>query len=203
MDDISNKALAIFVLISMVISLYAIVAPKGIITITGDVSATGKAKVNVSEKLAINFTDDTVNWGTGGVTDSNCTLSTEGYIETSDCLDFTNQSNGLTLENIGNVNAIIELASDKDAQTFINGTSPAFQYLISDTTSGGEANSCDNMAPTTFTDVNTTSPGTKICTKLYKQASKDAIGIELKVTIPGDADFGQREATLTATGTKA
>jgi len=203
MADISNKALAIFVLISMVISLYAILAPKGIITITGTVTDTGKAKINISEKLAINFTDDIVDWGTGYVTEGETACVLDTYNNAAGCTSFTTQANGLTLENIGNVNAIIELASNKDAQTFINGTSPAFQYLISDTTSGGEANSCDNMAPTTFTDLNTTSPGTKICTKLYKQASKDAIGIELNVTIPSDTDTGAKEATLTATATKA
>jgi len=200
MAEISNKALAVLVVIAIVISLVAIFIPKGIIKVTGGAVDTGTATVIVSAVTAINFTDDAIDWGTGTVTTgyANCTLNTTAAAIGPGCTGFTAQTDGFTVENIGNKNVKIELKTGKNAASFIGGTSPLYQYLITNSTA-----SCIGAAwiPSTYTDVNTTDPGTLLCANFSAVDVHDDFDIHVKITIPSDAPAATKTDIFTATAT--
>jgi len=151
--------------------------------------------VAIADGTEVSFTIESVSWGTGYVTigSTNCTLDTEGT--TTDCTNFTEVNDPLVIENTGTTDVKLELASDKDAAGFIGGTGPTFRWKMT----AGESESCANMTPQNYTDVNTTNPGTTVCTTFYANGA-DTLNIDLEVVIPSDA-IGVKSATITATAT--
>ena len=193
--EISNNILAILLVIAIVIGLIGFFIPKKIV---GKVTDTGALQVTVSELTAINFTDDVINWGTGNVKEgyTYCEMDTEGNMG-SGCEGFTNQNNGFTIENIGNVDVILQLATGKNADELIGGSNPLYQYKVVEAESG----SCDGLYPSTYTNVNSTSPGDTICSAFYAEDRMDSVYIHVKVRIPSDAPPGTKSDTFTATAT--
>jgi hypothetical protein len=161
----------------------------------------GSVDLNLTETTEVSFTTASVNWGTGHVTSghTSCTLTT-GDAELADgCDDFTVVSAPLVIENMGNNDVKLELASNKDAAGFIGGTSPTFKWKMT----ANETASCTGITPEIYTNVNTTSAGTQVCTRFFALDTKDALNIDLEVVIPSDtAASGAKTATITATATK-
>jgi len=201
MGEISNNTLAMLVGVAILLTLIAVLTPRGPVYITGRATDVGIARVNISKFVAINFTDDIIDWGTGYVAEGadSCTLDTEGNVGAT-CVGFTAQSNGFTIENIGNRRVVLQLKTGKDATEFINGTNPVYQYKVSE----AEAGACGGtLQPTTYTDVNVTDPGTTICDNFLFQNSKDSLDIDVKIVIPSDSNVGLLTDTFTATATEA
>jgi hypothetical protein len=160
----------------------------------------GSVDLNLTETTEVSFTTASVNWGTGHVTSghTSCTLTT-GDAELADgCTDFTAVSAPLVIENMGNNDVKLELVSNRNADDFIGGTSPSFKWMMT----ANETTSCTGITPGTYTTVNTTSPGTQVCTRFFANDTKDALNIGLEVVIPSDTAAAAKSATITATATK-
>jgi hypothetical protein len=153
--------------------------------------------IAIASVTEVSFTTASVAWGTGYVTvgGTTCTLDTEGT--TTGCTNFTEVNDPLVIENIGDNDVKLELNSSKNADDFIGGTGPTFRWKMT----AGESESCANMTPqVNYTDVNTTNPGTTVCTTFYAYGA-DTLNIDLEVVIPSDAPAAEKTVTITATAT--
>jgi hypothetical protein len=170
--------------------------------ITGYATNTGEVNLSVEENVEINFTTKSINFGSGRVDTGQtfATLDTNAGTVTNG--NWTANSVGLILENIGNINASINIKTGKTNVTFIGGTSPLYQFMINDV----EANSCTQATGfvlNTYTEVNTTSIGTEVCNPLNFDSSMDTINLDVKLNIPYDSLKGALSDTITATATAA
>jgi hypothetical protein len=89
---------------------------------------------------------------------------------------------------------------------FSPSASPVFRWKVSQ----NETNSCGNLTgPASYVDVNTTAPGTRICSTFFTTGlgglnflnDRDTIEIDLNVTVPYDSLQGTKRALIIATGT--
>ncbi len=205
--EMSNKTLAMLLVAAIAVSLFGTIFSLNRLESFGTTGfatqANGTASVYVNTTTSIIFNVSTINWGTGYVNTSggyvNCTMATDAA-HSAGCSGFTTVSNGFILENDGNTNATVSLYANATAVQFIGGSSgggPLFQYKVSN----NEATSCSSPAPSSYTDVNVTPPGTTICpsTTFDFNNSKDTMEIEVMINIPDNSLSGQRAATFTAT----
>jgi hypothetical protein len=107
---------------------------------------------------------------------------------------------GLVIENIGNKNVTLDLASSEDNATMLGGTDPVFAWKI---TNNDTDTSCtfgdDGEANDTWHPVNTTGDGSRVCDNFYIAADQDQIEIDFFAKIPDDSITGDRGSTITAT----
>ena len=157
-------------------------------------SKTAIVNVTIETSAAINFTIALVEFGEGSVTaeESGATLETG---EAAVNGDWAGTISALSLENIGNVNITLNLSADVAAAAYLGGSSPLFQYKVTD----ADANSCGGVAGT-YIDFATT-PGALVCSPLDWNDTRDEINIDIKLFIPVDAAVGTKTATITASGT--
>lgn len=162
--------------------------------LTGLVTDTGWANLTVQANVAINFTNENVSWGTGNVPEgqTSCELDTQGN---SNCSNFDIVSQGLLLENIGNVNVVLNLSASKGADDFIGGTNPVFQWNVSES----EAGSCTPQTNiTSWTDVANNTGGTRACENFSFNDNNDVLEIDLRIVLPNDAPQESKGVTITA-----
>ncbi|MDP3026450.1 MAG: hypothetical protein Q8N63_01990 [Nanoarchaeota archaeon] len=168
--------------------------------ITG--KAIGTANLTISSVTSINFTTNNINWGTGAVASgqSNATLNT-AYNNASNVTkgNWTGNTAGLVIENIGNINVSILIKSGVNAATLLGGNGPEYQYNFSDS---AESGSCSFNATTvegTFYDANTTDR--QVCNNLAIDQSTDTLRIDVKLVIPSNSKTGAIGDIVTATAT--
>jgi hypothetical protein len=203
--NISNRSLAILLLIAIMISSISMLNNMRVINITGFATMSGDAQVYIPAVQAIGFVMNTsISFGSGSIDrtiGNTCILTVDGSSswKSNACKGFSSTApQPLIIENQGNTNLGIQVATDKSAQDFIGGTNSKFEYIVTN----NEANSCASTPkPSSWTDVNTTSPGTTVCNNLGFTDSADSIKISIKVTIPTDAS-GSKGATFTVIGTE-
>jgi parallel beta-helix repeat protein len=162
----------------------------------------GEVMIGVQTIASLLFAINTVNWGVGNVNQSggniNCVLDTEGSNVPSKCINFTTVTQPFVIENDGSNNLSVQLTFSKNATQFIGGSSPLFRYRVASNESG----SCTEApSPANYTDVNTTSPGTLVCTNMPFLNNVDTLAVHINITIPFDASPGTKTAIVTATGT--
>lgn len=168
--------------------------------ITGFVSDTGTINLSVITSADINFTTDNINFSSGQVMTgfTRAQLITTGLNNTNGT--WRNVTQGFILENIGNVNVTLDLASSKTAAQFIGGTSPIYQFNI---TNSEPASCFMNQTQVSFNntwyDFNTTSPGTRVCTNFSYIDTLDQIRIDVRLVIPYDSLTGNLGDIVTAT----
>jgi hypothetical protein len=214
--DISNKALAMFLVVAVVVSLagtfYSLRRLDSLST-TGFATSTGTAQVNITSLASLVFTVNSIDFGIGNVNTTggginNCTLyankSGAAGFKSANCANFaTTMPVPFIIENDGNLPLNVTLNASKNATEFIGGGSathayPQFQYLVDD----NETGSCPaGLGPLGFTDVNKSGPGTLVCQNFDYQAANDTLVIGVRILIPDDAASGFKTATFTATGT--
>jgi hypothetical protein len=153
--------------------------------LTGYVTQNGTIYINITSNAAINLTNSIINWSNGTLTPG----ATYAVLYTADGAvtngTWQTQTNGFTIENIGTVNVSIKVLAGKTAATFIGGTSPLYQYNVTNV----EAGSCLNSTGLTLTqlyNVNVTAPGTYVCDQLSFLDGSDSIKIDIKLGIPLD-----------------
>ena len=169
---------------------------------TGFATSTGTANLTVESTADINFTNGFLNWSSGRVNQGAANATLDTALGTVTNGNWTAVTNGFQIENIGNVNVTLDLLAGKDANSFLGGTAPLYRYNVTN----NETGSCLNQSAFNFGqyyDVNTTSPGTRICTNFLFNDSKDRIRVDLRIIIPSDSLTGVLGDTWTATGTAA
>jgi len=184
----------------------------------------GTASLTITTSSSIRFTADTVAFGSGfvnGTSGNNCTLTTmsgTGYANTPPCASFTELNHGFTVENDGNTNLTVELQSNRTATQFIGIDSALFLWNVT----LNETGSCVNKSGTArsavspnTTDANQCSGSNcgaifeavsagaykVICQSLLYDDTKDALDIDINITIPIDAPAGGKQAGLIVRGT--
>lgn len=160
------------------------------------ITSTGTANLTVETQTMINFTTNSINWGSGKVTagNTNATLDSEGHVLRG---NWTAVSAPLILENIGNDNVTLDLQAGKTAATFIGGTNPSYMWKVNNT----EANSCNGgETKNAYVVVNTSAAGT-YCLNFSSLNASNAIAININITIPQDSLKGALGDTITATAT--
>jgi len=160
------------------------------------INSNATVNVTISPLVAINFTYAFINFGAGNVDlgAKNATLESNATSAVNGNWSWTKQN--FTLENIGNLNVSLTLKSGKTAATFIGGTSPSYEYSVTN----AEAGSCTGLSLGWKTA--STSDAT-ICTSFKVKDSNDEIRINVKLVIPSDSTSGTGAFTdtFTATGT--
>ena len=160
----------------------------------------------VEENIAINFTRDTLDFGSGRIFSGspNATLDsgrTGAAIATNVTGgNFSGNTGGLVLENIGNANLTLWLKTNRTASDFIRGTAPEYQYNVTN----NETGSCVNTSGFNLgflNDMNATNSsldGTRICDKFFFEATRDVVRIDIRLVIPSDSRTGLLSDTIIA-----
>lgn len=171
-------------------------------TLVGFATDTGAANLTISSKVAVNFSyDDRLDWGSGTITGTNSSLelTSDGIMNGT---GFNNITDGLVIVNVGNTDCTLNLTASKNAASFIGGSSitPVFQWNVTYNESGScpnplGANGLKNI--TSWTDVTTTSGGTRACDNFTWRNAEDELEIHLRIVIPDDAE-GTKGVTITA-----
>ncbi len=190
-------------------------------------SPNGTATVTIATYSSITFTAATVSFGSGSVNSSigglnNCTLDTRGT--TRGCVDFTAVSAGFVVENDGNTNLTIELVSNATVLQFIGESSGIFGWNVSlnesgscrnistapadtpvnpnTTTECGSSNIAGSACGSIFEAVTTGGTGKVVCPRLLFDDPRDALRIDINITMPVGTPAGSKGAKLTVTGTR-
>lgn len=137
---LSNKSLVFMLVISIVISVFGAIASfnklsgnEDLFSFTGFWSANqtttyGAVNITIIANLAINFSDDTADFGSGYILSGydSCTIATDGT-NNNQCTGFTNAT-GLILENIGTVNARINISNENYTNSLLGGTKSGYAW---------------------------------------------------------------------------
>ncbi|MBU2561324.1 MAG: hypothetical protein KKD17_03425 [Nanoarchaeota archaeon] len=199
MDEISNKTLATLLVVAIVISLAGtFFAMRGVSQVTNIISgaqtATGTAKVNISEQTSITLIKNTVDFGTGRrdsayATDSECNLTSSQPIPS--CWNDTGSnylanSGDFQVENDGNVPVNVTINGTVSADFFnscttttIIGGDPQYMFSSADPTTGGGCQSGNQVALANFTG----SPQ-RICGNLTTDTGDDRVNVTIELRVP-------------------
>ena len=164
--------------------------------ITGFATAGGTANLSIITLASVSFNVSNIDWGAGSVDEgpSFATMDSEGAVIDG---NWTAVSQGLMLRNDGNCNVTFTLTGSNVAASFIGGTSPAYDIKLTDNETGACASGLNSL--TSYTNV--TGPGSPqtACTNMSFEDSRDALDIDVNITIPEDALSGAKGSVLTAT----
>lgn len=172
--------------------------------LTGFAAGSGTINLSIESVVTINFTTDIINWSSGMVAagNQNATLCTSWYnLSNVSNGNWTGNTAGLIIENIGNNNVSLNISAGKDAAELLGGTSPLYQLNFTNV----EPNSCLNFTGGTdqltylgsFQTANTTQR--IFCGKLSPADGSDSLRIDVKLVIPSNSKVGTLSDTITAT----
>ena len=163
-------------------------------------TSTGTANLTISAVAEINFTTNSINWGTGYVTPTmaQALLNSEGVYTNWTNTTAANVTQPLVLENIGNNNVSLTLNSSVASQ-FIGGTSPSYKLKV--TGKAGEAACTVNATYnfTAYTEITASEQGA--CAIFGYLTVADEIEIDAQVVVPYNAPPTAKLATIRATAT--
>ena len=198
----ASKLLFYFAIALFIISLIVFfVNVDKFFKITGKVTNLGTANLTVESTININFTTANINWGSGSVTagNANATLDTSAGANNVTRGNWTGNTAGLILENIGNNNVSLDIKSGVNAATLLGGASPLYQFNFTSL----EATSCTFNSTTTtaatFYDANGTDR--RVCNIFNVDQGADTLRIDVKIAIPSNSKTGAIGDIITATAT--
>jgi hypothetical protein len=204
MADISNKALAVFLLVAMIISLsgfLAVFSNLGERGLTGRAASdTGQSNFSINATISVVFTTNLVNFGAGNVNASgphNCTLNTSTQQNTTDCIGFLANQTPLIIQNQGTQNVTLNVSFNSTPAQFIGGTSPAYTFNASN----DDVGSCGaTLLNTVVTSVASAATNYSVCnsTGFNWITNNRTLAFGLGLRIPQDAPSGQRFLLITA-----
>ena len=215
--DISNRALAMFLLAAIVVSLAGTIISlnklDGATTTGFATSGTGNVTVDVQNALSITTADaNTINFGactpaSGAVT----VINSEGTVNTTTiCPSFAvgGVDSNITVRNDGNIYANVTVKPDKlgGAQggsdgSFLNSTSGTSEIAYK-TIGGGigsNGNGCAGTLQAAYSNFTSTSAEANACTNLTFGATNNSIITHLEIVVPYDVGAGQQDVVLTYT----
>jgi hypothetical protein len=148
-----------------------------------DSSANVSLYINESLNIQVNATQATIAFGSctpraasSYYCASNDTIVCDGTVALN-CTGDTATPQYIEVDNVGNVNASVNVSSSCSAAQLIGGTAPAFTYVISH---------CDNINITTWTGFTTDAAGTYACNNTM--VGGEGFRLYANVTIPNNAD---------------
>lgn len=236
MVAISNKTIALLLVVALAItisgtlvSISKLINIPGYNLLTGAAvnTTTGTSTITVVSRTQITNQVSTIAFGSGYVntTCSACYIDTDVGIlagNVSCCARFNNITAGFLIENTGNENVTLNFSCTGSctAASFINGTSPVFQFRMSNSSdlSGKQNRTGDSINDTrgscqtpadlgwNFSSYTDMSANASLCGRLASaseyyftaNATADAVIMDLKVGIPDDArPNAQQTATFT------
>lgn len=159
---------------------------------------TGLVNVTIDSSASIIFQTALLDFSNGTITPGqtaivNSTGGNNGY------WSGTAPTSGLILENNGNVNVSFTLMANKTVDSFIGGTSPQFELMVTE----NETNSCGTAgsAITNFTAYATVTTSQQLaCTNFGFSPTVDSVRIDAQLTMNDDA-AGAKTVGVTATAT--
>ncbi len=173
------------------------------------VQAQGTTNLTVSQTVAINFTVNNINFGTGYVLPgaSGALLMTGGGNNTN-ATGWVNVTQGFVVANIGNINVSLWLSTNKTAQQFIGGTNPLYQYNVTNNASSCPSLGIASKQFNAWYNVNTsnsTAPwfGDYICRNMSYIQGNNNLTIDIKLFVPSDSLTGALGDFMTATAQNA
>lgn len=176
-------------------------------------SDSGITNVTIEGYGIINFTTDTLSFGSGSVetgksyavlrsgNDSAAINASASWVSNSHDTAYFNKS--LVIKNIGNKNFTnLMFQTDKNATGFIGGTAPSFKYRFSTNVS-----SCNATTPSklgVYMDANETDTSTgSICAPFGYHSGSNHLFVDVELGIPIDSNQGTLTATIIASATGA
>lgn len=165
-------------------------------------ATTATINLSVESSTLVNFSTANINWGSGRV-DSGYSLAVLNTANGSSNVtqgNWTGNTAGLILENLGNSNLTLNLSFGKDADSLLGGTSPSYEYNVSNNEAGSCLNATDGtdgLNTGVFVSANTTTR--TVCNSFKFAADKDSVRIDIKLVIPEDSKTGAIGDTITST----
>ena len=208
MVDLSNKALALLLVVAIVVSLSGTLVSlsrmqeMGLLTGRATSNQLGYTNFTISSNFSITFINNLIPFGSGAMQGGACDMGSNNSPPTNDanCQGFnaTVDTQNLTISNNGNVRANVSLNFTENATGFINGTNPAFRYNVYQY----EVGSCATLANGTWP------PGADalnnsrylICKNLNYTDASDTLGVSIWVSLPVDAPIRANQVVITALG---
>lgn len=188
---LDNKKLIYMTLILILLSAFMVIYDNRSFITGRSTSDSGNVSIELSSETAIRVFYN-INFGNGRVnsTADNAVLDSDlGGTSKNGTWSYAKQY--FRIENDGTVNISVNVSSDKDASSYIGGTSPAFQVKGIAT----EVNACPADLNITYIDI-LTAPR-KICPRLKFGSGENEFNVSSKLVIPSDAAPGQKVCTLT------
>ncbi|MBN2368145.1 hypothetical protein JXC34_03925 [Candidatus Woesearchaeota archaeon] len=216
--DVSNKTLAVLLVATIAVSLGALFVSinkfesleKYSVSGFATSNATGTATLTIGSTARLIFQDDTVDWTSGSVNTTGgnlfCNLTTEGSNDdTTYCIGFTTDSDGLILRNDGNtIFTSVRLNSSQTSDTMLGGTDPLLMIRASE-----ENNAClGELNWTSMYEIDSdftvdVASAPQLCEDpgFNFTEDDDDIYLDINVTIPYNSNTGARTVAFRAMGT--
>ena len=204
-DDLSNKTLATLLVAAIVVSLggtwLVLNTEYGATGFSTDATS-GTAQVTVTGTASLTIVDNLIDFSNGSVTaDSAYCEMTSGYNGTTglrgNCT-WVVVSDQFVVENTGNANLSIDIKSDLNETVWLGKSGAETFYAVAWNTS--DVVSCvSGGINDTWTELNT-SDGL-VCTNMGYGLDDSALQVDLNITIPTGTEPGQKNVTVTFTGT--
>ncbi|MBU2638113.1 MAG: hypothetical protein KJ955_04015 [Nanoarchaeota archaeon] len=164
----------------------------------------GATNLTITSNLRINFSDDTVNFGSGYLCAgcASARLGTDGTNDTS-CNCGWNIPNGLLLENIGNRYARVNLSNTAQVGSFPGGANAEYSWQWNNEsavtcTGANVMNLTGNQTAKSNLTAPILSPGLVLCEKLNYSENDNAVNISFWVTIVSTSPVESKNDTWTA-----
>lgn len=186
------------------LSYYTALTGQNLISGLATSTSTGTANLTIESAIQINFSINSINWGSGRVNAGKdyAVLDSDGTVFQG---NWTTVSQGLVLDNLGNVNVTLNLETGKNAAQFIGGGAgaipdPVYQWKITENLT----DSCINATGpaygyNAYATVNSTAGGTLFCNPFQFGTNKNKLNIDINITVPVDAAPGLHGDIITAT----
>jgi len=191
-------ALIAAISVSLVATIFLYAGSSGI---TG-FATTGIANLTIETITEINFTVDNINFGTGYVSSScnNCTMDSEGGIDSACCLNFHGETDGFTIENIGNTNVTLNVSFAKDADTLLGGNSAVNGYQMKASNNAVAPGCVGTLSHITYSEIASGTSYT-VCDDFGYKLNTNKLDVDIKVIVPENSKKGTLSDTITATAT--
>jgi len=205
-EELSNRALAVLLVLTIVVSIGGTLIslnsmPKGI---AGYVStAQGTTELTISALTEITLTDDAVNFGTCGLNSSQTITYQSNASDGESQEDSDSTCTGtfpdyMVLENTGNKYVNLTISSNVTGATFVNASSGEGSLYFS--ASNKDPSSCLDGLVTTFTNFTLAANNYTLCNNFSPTNTEDELYLMYQVTLPPDTRDGTKTAQITIVG---
>jgi len=166
--------------------------------LTGSATDTGDVNLTLDAGASISFNVSELNWGQGSV---NETYGFAWLVSNGTMLygtSFNTVTQGLKIQNDGNVNVTVNLSANNYNATFIGGNEPVYKWKVSN----NESDSCaaGTIGVSGFTNVPNAAQS-RACTNLSSIDTRDSLNVDIELHVPEDATAEAKGSIITATAT--